>query len=46
MYINLVRPHLEYGVQFWSPQHAKDIPKLEAIQHRATEMIPSLRNKS
>ncbi len=46
MYISLVRPHLAYAVQFWSPHHAKDIAKLEAIQRRATKMILSLRNKS
>ncbi len=45
VYISLVRPHLEYAVQFWSPYHAKDIAKLEAIHRRATKMIPSLRNK-
>ncbi len=33
-------------VQFWSPHHAKDIAKLEAVQRRATMMIPFLRNKS
>ncbi len=46
MYISLVRPHLKYVVQFWSPHHAKDIAKLEAVQCRAMKMIPSLRNKS
>ncbi len=33
-------------MQFLSPHHAKDIAKLEAVQRRATKMIPSLRNKS
>ncbi len=43
---SLVRLHLEYAVQFWSPHLAKDIAELEAVQRRATKMIPSLRNKS
>ncbi len=46
MYISLIRPHLEYAVQFWLPHHAKDITKLEAVQRRSTKMIPSLRNES
>ncbi len=46
MYISLVRPHLEYAVHFWWSHHAKDIAKLEAVQRRATKMIPSLHNNS
>ncbi len=33
-------------MQIWSLHPGKDIAKLEAVQRRATKMIPSLRNKS
>ncbi len=46
LYISLVRPHLEYAVQFWSLHHTKDVAKLEAVQRRAMKMIKSLRNES
>ncbi len=46
LYNSLVRPYLEYAVQFWSPHLAKDMAKLEVVQRRDTKIIPSLRNKS
>ncbi len=45
LYTSVVRPHLEYAVQFWAPHHVKDTAKLEAVQRRPTKMITSLRNK-
>ncbi len=45
LYNSLVRPLLEYYVQYWSPYYREDIDKLERVQRRVTKMIPRLRCK-
>ena len=34
----LVRPHLEYCIQMWSPRYRRDMDLLECIQRKASPM--------
>ena len=45
LYKSMVRPHLEYGNTIWGPFFVGDAKTIEAVQRRATKLIPELKSQ-
>ena len=43
LFKGLVRHHLEYAVNVWTPYHETQIDKIEGVQKRATSMLPEMK---
>jgi hypothetical protein len=46
LYKSMVRSHLEYAQNVWSPYKVKHIEALEKVQRRATKIVPGLHKLS
>ena len=46
LYKSLIRPLLEYGHSITYPRYENDKKLIEGVQHRATKMIPELKDKN
>ena len=44
LYSVLVRPHVEFCVQSWSPHYRRDIDLLACIQRMATKIIQGMKH--
>jgi hypothetical protein len=46
LYLTFIRLLLEFAVPVWSPNLKGDCDSIERVQHRATKLVPSIRNLS
>ena len=46
LYKSMIRSHLEYAQTVWSPYKQKHVEALEAVQRRATKILPCMKKLS